>query len=89
MVEAKTCHSANCNRPVIGICNGFEGPCGRPFCEEHSTKSLCSACNEKFIKTASGEVVEEAMAAMYNEFSDQWCQVVFHYLPHHSPRTGF
>ena len=80
MAEPGLCCIENCCIPAIGICQGFEEPCDNPLCSAHSIKSLCPDCNEKYVKSASEEILRNAIADMYNEFSDRWCEIVSHYL---------
>lgn len=39
-----SCSEHGCNEPVIGQCVGFDGPCGRFYCERHSNGRLCITC---------------------------------------------
>ena len=39
-----SCAVPGCASPVIGQCTGYKGTCGRYYCTDHSTGTLCADC---------------------------------------------
>ncbi len=55
------CSAPDCHNPVIGQCTGYKKTCGKYYCREHSTGTLCFDCsNEK--------AAEEHAEAVYKEY---------------------
>ncbi len=39
-----SCAVPDCDNPVIGQCQGYDGSCGRYYCRDHCTDGVCGAC---------------------------------------------
>jgi hypothetical protein len=54
------CSFPNCTNPVIGQCTGYKKACGKYYCREHSTDTLCSDCASlKLAEDQAQEILED------------------------------
>lgn len=61
------CSAPNCSNPVIGQCTGYKKTCGKYYCREHSTDTLCFDCsNEKAAEDHAEAVYKEYLALAEN-----------------------
>ena len=47
VMQNVACATQGCQNPVIGQCAGYKKKCGKFFCAEHTTDSLCRECAEQ------------------------------------------
>ena len=43
------CSAPDCSKPVIGQCTGYKKTCGKYYCREHSSDTLCADCGRQKI----------------------------------------
>ncbi len=55
------CSVPSCANPVIGQCTGYQKICGKYYCREHSSDTLCFDC-------ASQKVADENAELAYKEY---------------------
>ncbi len=55
------CVVPGCTNPVIGQCVGYKQSCGRYYCREHSSDTLCAIC-------ANNKQVDDQAQAVYKDY---------------------
>ncbi len=55
------CSAPDCTNPVIGQCTGYKKTCGKYYCREHSTDTLCFDCSNQ-------KAADEEAEKIYNEY---------------------
>lgn len=55
------CSVPKCSNPVIGQCTGYKKTCGRYYCHEHSSDTLCADCG-------SQKAADEHAEMVYHEY---------------------
>ena len=55
------CSVPKCVNPVIGQCTGYKKTCGRYYCHEHSSGTLCADCSNQ-------KAADEHAEAVYHEY---------------------
>jgi hypothetical protein len=51
------CSVPRCTNPVIGQCTGYKKNCGRYYCHEHSSDTLCAECTSRKITDEQAQAV--------------------------------
>jgi len=63
------CSASNCQNPVIGQCTGYKKTCGRYYCREHSTDTLCFDCSTEKAAEEQAEIVYKEYLALAEKVS--------------------
>jgi len=58
------CSAPDCHNPVIGQCTGYKKTCGKYYCREHSTDTLCFDCSSEKAAEEHAEVVYKEYLAL-------------------------
>ena len=66
MIGNISCFVMGCNEPVIGQFMGHKGNCGRFYCAQHSSDTLCAEC-------AKRKALDEEMERIRQK-AEQVCQ---------------
>lgn len=65
------CSAPNCTNPVIGQCTGYKKTCGKYYCREHSSDTLCFDCANKKAMDEHAELVYQEYLALAEKVSKE------------------
>lgn len=54
------CSAPDCSNPVIGQCTGYKKTCGKYYCREHSSDTLCADCTKRKATDEREELEQKA-----------------------------
>jgi hypothetical protein len=62
------CSTLGCTNSVIGQCTGYKKACGRYYCHEHSSSTLCGDCAKQKMADEYAELEQRQAELVYQEY---------------------
>jgi pilus assembly protein TadC len=65
------CSTIGCLNPVIGQCTGYKKTCGKYYCHEHSSDTLCANCAKQKTEDEHAELVYQEYLVLAEKVSQE------------------
>jgi hypothetical protein len=65
------CSAPNCANSVIGQCTGYQKTCGKYYCREHSSDTLCFDCSSQKAADENAELVYKEYLSLADKLTKE------------------